>query len=206
MLIKPRAGGVLVYCWLTLLQPSRKNVITQIFVSVKMSTLTHLEIPYDTLLATLYKYFWWFWKLFLAILRNRTVINISHFLTILWFIPCANWVPNVLTLRSSRFSLSDLFYEHYPRREFAQLGTKWCSRQPDANIVCIIEINGNWTILIFADIWYVIKHIFCLQTYLHMFISTGITFNNYMVIFEKPFYPTNVGKSRLSLLKSYFSS
>ena len=63
-------------------------------------------------------------KAFLALLLHGKVMNISRFLTILWFIPWGNWVPNVLIQWSSHLSLSDLFLCELPWWGICSMGYK----------------------------------------------------------------------------------
>ena len=77
-------------------------------------------------------------KAFLTLLLNGNVMNISRFLTILWFITWGDWVPNVLIQWSSLLSLSYLFlwvlhwsgicstgYSLQPRGKYYQI-MAWC--------------------------------------------------------------------------------
>ena len=148
-------------------------------------------------------------KAFLALLLNGNVMNISRFLTILWFIPWGNWVLNVLIQWSSLLSLSDLFLCALPWSGICSMGYKIILYSAPKQILSALLKcldTGPFLFLRISDMWFNIlsfKQRPVSPTYLS---PQALHSMIYMIFFDKQFNPPNIGKSKSSLLKCDFSS
>ena len=150
-------------------------------------------------------------KSFLALLLNGNVMNISRFLTILWFIPWGNRVPNVLIQWSSLLSRSDLFLCALPWSGICFMGYKIILYSaPKQKLSALLECLDTeaFSFLWISDVWLNIlsfKQRPVSPTKLHVS-PQALHSMIYIIFSDNQFNPTIIGKSKSSLLKCDFSS
>ena len=129
-------------------------------------------------------------KAFLALLLNGNVMNMSRFLTILWFIPWGNWVPNVLMQWSSLLSLSNLFLCASPWSGICSMGYKIISYSAPKQILSALLKcldTGPFLFLRISDMWLNILS-FKQRPVSPTYLSTQALHSMiYMIFFDKKF-------------------